>query len=384
MLRTLVVGAVLVSALDIVELNDGQRLVGTIRSTGNEIELLTPAGVRKVAKSETRRILKRAELLATFRQTKATLGEEERAQATLCDWALRHGLYEQCLDLLDQLLEKEGFEAPAQALLVRARQEALLDDLAPYSAWSKNDVQALVGHVAGKSAARSDIAKSWILARPTEDSVPGLERALGSVRVERRLAAAELLGELHPATSLGTLIETSLYDRKPQVREAALRAAQSYQHPRLSRPYIQAIDAAKPATREAAYNAVATLMAPRAVPALIRRLARRADSGGPPRNHVSFTEQISFLQDFEVEIAQGAVIADPVVGILRQGTVLDVRATATVSIPGGERRRLAALLGKLTGQNFGENAGRWAQWWNQNGKAYLEQMLSASMAERQE
>ena len=40
-------------------------------------------------------------------------------------------------------------------------------------------------------------------------------------------------------------------------------------------------------------------------------------------------DHISYLRDFEVEIAQGAVVADPVLGVLREGTILDVRPVAS-------------------------------------------------------
>jgi len=43
------------------------------------------------------------------------------------------------------------------------------------------------------------------------------------------------------------------------------------------------------------------------------------------RANIQNVEQITYLKDFEVEIAQGAVVADPVIDILRDGTILDVK-----------------------------------------------------------
>ncbi len=43
------------------------------------------------------------------------------------------------------------------------------------------------------------------------------------------------------------------------------------------------------------------------------------------RAHINVLNHISYVKDFEVEIAQGAVIADPIVAILRNGPQLDVR-----------------------------------------------------------
>jgi general secretion pathway protein D len=43
------------------------------------------------------------------------------------------------------------------------------------------------------------------------------------------------------------------------------------------------------------------------------------------RAHINVLNHISYVKDFEVEIAQGAVIADPIVAVLRDGPTLDVR-----------------------------------------------------------
>ncbi|MBL8841597.1 MAG: hypothetical protein JNL90_08730 [Planctomycetes bacterium] len=43
------------------------------------------------------------------------------------------------------------------------------------------------------------------------------------------------------------------------------------------------------------------------------------------RAHINVLNHISYVQDFEAEIAQGAVIADPIVKVLRDGPTLDVR-----------------------------------------------------------
>lgn len=43
------------------------------------------------------------------------------------------------------------------------------------------------------------------------------------------------------------------------------------------------------------------------------------------RANIVNQDHITYLQDFEVEIAQGAVIADPVLGVITDGTILDVR-----------------------------------------------------------
>lgn len=45
------------------------------------------------------------------------------------------------------------------------------------------------------------------------------------------------------------------------------------------------------------------------------------------RSYVTVTNQISFIQDFDVDVANSAFIANPNVGIIQEGVVLDVRPT---------------------------------------------------------
>jgi hypothetical protein len=55
-------------------------------------------------------------------------------------------------------------------------------------------------------------------------------------------------------------------------------------------------------------------------------------------------------------------VADPEVGELKTGTVLDVK----VSRVEVEARRLA--LKKITGQDFGADVKKWRDWWKENNK----------------
>ncbi len=47
------------------------------------------------------------------------------------------------------------------------------------------------------------------------------------------------------------------------------------------------------------------------------------------RANLSVVNQISFVQDFDVEVAQTAFIADPVIGVIQDGLALDVRPTVS-------------------------------------------------------
>ncbi|MCZ6786990.1 MAG: hypothetical protein O7E54_07475, partial [Planctomycetota bacterium] len=47
------------------------------------------------------------------------------------------------------------------------------------------------------------------------------------------------------------------------------------------------------------------------------------------RANLTVVNQISFIQDFDVEVAQTSFIADPVIGVIQDGLTLDVRPTVS-------------------------------------------------------
>lgn len=55
--------------------------------------------------------------------------------------------------------------------------------------------------------------------------------------------------------------------------------------------------------------------------------APRLTTFNTQRSNITVVNQISYIRDFDVEVAQSAYIADPVIGIVQDGVVLDVRPT---------------------------------------------------------
>jgi hypothetical protein len=76
---------------------------------------------------------------------------------------------------------------------------------------------------------------------------------------------------------------------------------------------------------------------------------------------------MSFIQDFDVEVAQTAFIADPIVGIVQEGITLDVRVLATERVADIlERRVIRRSLKKLTGVDLGDDPVAWMRWWKEH------------------
>lgn len=368
---------VLCAAFDVVECKDGSRTVGSVLRPGEPSEatvsVLTPFGVQTIPGHEVRRVLRATDFSRNLKELRRE-ADSIPAQLSIARWCIDRGLYEEGLAELAAVLGRP--EAGAHATTVEAfvrdvSPRVLLGEIPPFGTWTEVQQRKLLAAVASDDAGRAAIAESWLLARPPEENRALLESGLDHKSAAVRLASARLLGRQHHPSSLPALIARSLLDRQESVRSTALEAALQYDPLRVSRPYIRAIESEVPETRAVAYAAIARLQPAAAIPALIQALRpvrRIANSGGSPRSHVSFITHITFVQDFEVEIAQGAVIADPIVGVLQEGTVLDVKVASSASMPRRERAIVSELLGRLTGLPYGDDYPRWKAWWEARNK----------------
>jgi len=373
-------------APDIVELNDGSRLVGELRNSASGYLLASPLGRLELDRNQVARVERRNELLATFEQARAAAGQRPHALASLVAIALDRGLYGEAFDACDDATGAGAPAATIDELQARLASEALLDGVAPAlppaddAAWRK-----LLARVAGSSGSRAAFARAFFrTAEPQERDAFLIGRLASGTTAERR-GAALLLQETPNDRALGKLIRASLLDREESVRAAALDAALASSHPDLAVPYLAALDTDDAAFRARAYPALERLRDPRAVEGLIAMLEprKRAAPGGgggasPPHANVFFGEQRAYVSDFDVEIAQGAVIAKPVIGILQSGVALDVAVAGVFIIRCEERRAVLGALGKLTGQSLGNDPVAWRAWWKGQGGALPPVALASS------
>jgi len=247
--------------------------------------------------------------------------------------------------------------------------DALLDDLAPNGAPAAEVRGRLLEKLSAKSPARAAFARAAFGRVPSDELEPWLLGQLKSSRPESRAGAARLLSEMGGEKGLAQLIRSSLLDEHSNVRAAARDGAAASHHSDLASPYLKALASGDERMRERAYPMLEMLRDPRAVPALIDVLkpkpAPAGGSGGfnPPHQHIFIGEQRAYVRDFDVEIAQGAVIAKPIVGILQSGSVLDVKVAGVVQITYVEKVEVVDLLRRLTGQRLGTDPLAWEAWW---------------------
>ena len=85
------------------------------------------------------------------------------------------------------------------------------------------------------------------------------------------------------------------------------------------------------------------------------------------RANLTFLNQVAYVKDFDVEIAQGASIADPQVGSVTSGVILDGRALAVqIYRVQTELLHLHTSLKQLTGVDPGNTVSAWNRWWAEN------------------
>jgi len=359
----------LLVAPDVVELKDGTRLIGKIAATKDVVTIRTPLGALEVPAFDVTRLVKRSELLPKHKALAAAAGDEVRAWLTVATWDLQHGLYPESFDAADRASALAPKDPAVVTLFDQLSRDALLDDLAPNGAPAAEVRGRLLEKLSAKSPARAAFARAALGRVPSDELEPWLLGQLKSSRPESRAGAARLLGEMGGEKGLAQLIRSSLLDEHSNVRAAARDGAAASHHPDLASPYLKALASGDERMRERAYPMLEMLRDPRAVPALIDVLklkpAPAGGSGGfnPPHQHIFIGEQRAYVRDFDVEIAQGAVIAKPIVGILQSGSVLDVKVAGVVQITYVEKVEVVDLLRRLTGQRLGTDPLAWEAWW---------------------
>ncbi len=182
-----------------------------------------------------------------------------------------------------------------------------------------------------------------------------------------RAASAAGLGRKGDEGVVRTLLQLAVKDGSPGVRAAAADSLKTVALPEIATPLIRALDSENAAVRMNAAYALDVMGSRRSVETLIRRVHWVA--GPSNRANLQVLNQISYISDYDVEIAQLSQIGDPIVSQLREGVVLDVKVYGaegtSIEI---ERRAYVHALEHITGKNYGSDVKAWATWWTESGK----------------
>ncbi|MEW6741142.1 MAG: HEAT repeat domain-containing protein [Planctomycetota bacterium] len=367
--------ALLVVSPDLFQLADGREVAGkVIHEDALEVQVATFDGPVTLDPREILGRISAATLLPLFRQTfKDACQRGPVALYALATWCEGRGLEQPLLDTLDRLLEREPEHAGAGALAASLSRRAVMGGPLDVTALDATAIEGYVRRFEATGPGRRAIMVQRLLGAGANDDIPAaLLRVVRQGRLPARLLAIELLGVSRPPQALQPLLLVSITDLHIEARQAAARAVKSFGEPEVVFPLMRTLMHPRSAYRTAAMDALETLGDQRAVGALIANLgplpaASLTPSGGgayAPRNHIFVGRQKALVTDYDVEIASNAVIADPQVSVVQEGTLLDVRVLGVStrrSLP--ERLHTVRVLRRLTDQDFGTSHEQWKRWW---------------------
>ncbi len=328
--------------------------------SGGEWTLL-PAGLVLRAKNERELLDQAAEL-----ERGLPKGDLVRRVA-YADWLVNEGLLVEALKQLDRVLGHEPDHAAALALLARADLPLALPPVPDAEA----ELEAYFAACARLSAAGREVGVQRLVAAP---QIPGLRAALARELVARtsgrRSFATLVLRRMFAGTEVEGLLARAVLDSSNEVRVGAALALRAVANPVVIEPALRAVGSRHAEVRKNAIEALGTMEYREAVEPLFLHLVALQSGGrnGAPRVHIFNGRQRAYVQDYDVEVAQGSAIADPIINVLLEGSVLDVAVIGVTEYQlASERAAVRGALTQLTGANPGETTTAWQRWWQEHG-----------------
>lgn len=318
-----------------------------------------------------------ADLRREAEALRRTLAGDPHRATRLAAWFAAHGLQTELERELDPIFAADPGDPLATAILRGLDVEALVPlpdgDL---TALARAALRA--GEQALGQPTRLRLAELRLERLSPDLYEPLLANAVISKRGGERVFAVGALARLMPREGLKRVLERALLDRQRDVRQAAQRELARSTDPGVVFPLLRGLDSKHPQVRLNAIDALAALGDPRALGDLILRVVHSGGSG--QRVNVSFTKQISYVSDFDVEVAQAAAIADPVINVLQEGAVLDVTLVGTYGETDYyvERSRALDALKKISGKDLGRDPKAWTEWW----QTHREEIVAAYLTRR--
>lgn len=194
-------------------------------------------------------------------------------------------------------------------------------------------------------------------------TIAELRRGLRGHAAGLRRAAAQVAARQGDRDLLMPLVQASLDDPLPWVRSAGGAAAVELDHDEaLGRWTLALWRDRSTSVRVRAAEHLGAHGDAGTVDALIYALA--AGGGREPGAFVFFGRQISVVADVDVEVAQAAAIADPVVSVVSEGVALEVRVLSTTVT-----RTVMASLRRLVGADHGPAEEDWLRWYAESRRA---------------
>ncbi|MEW6073960.1 MAG: ComEC/Rec2 family competence protein [Planctomycetota bacterium] len=356
----------------ILHLADGRVLRARARAVEGGWEVREGREWRLLPSSLVTRAAREKEVLAQARRLERELsgeGEEDLGRRVAwSDWCFAEGLHAEALRALDRVLAAAPDHPLAREVLRRRNVPLSLPPLAPGASAAERDL--FLAAAAKLPPAAREIAVLRIDAAREVFGLPeALRERLLSASPRDREFAAHALRRLLPGAEVQALLGRAILDSSREVRREASLALRDVGDPAVAVPAIRALGSKRALVRENAVQALGAMGYRAAVEPLVRHLlALQAGSARAPHSNIFVGRQFAYVQDFDVEVAAGAAVADPVINIGLEGVALDAAVISAGTMRfqteiAGVRRSLAAL----TGADPGDTTAAWERWWTEHG-----------------
>ncbi|MCA8980316.1 MAG: hypothetical protein KDC14_09840 [Planctomycetes bacterium] len=356
----------------VLHLTDGRVLRGRSKLVDESWSVRVDGAWIDVPASEVERTRVERELLAEAAKLARDIEKDDLERRVIyADWLADQGLFDESLDELDRVLRADPDHSGVLTLIARrtyplerARGRELdvelYKDLVLAGGAARPVERELILALLERSFGRETMAKTFA----HELTALGNTRREFATLAYRRVLVGEEVRELLRRCAL---------DGSTAVREGAARALAATGETGMTLPLIRALGSESAAVRTNSAESLGVLaktLGPAATalaaPALVNRYSALAQGGGvtrPPAAHIYIGKQFAYVGDFDVEIAQGSSIADPIVMVGEEGALLDVRLGG---ISGWtivrEARALRGSLEMLSGEKRGASADAWEAW----------------------
>ncbi|MCI0339806.1 MAG: hypothetical protein L0216_01435 [Planctomycetales bacterium] len=361
------------AAADVVRLKDGRTVRGAVSEAGEYLLVATPAGEIRVLRSEVEGVDREAspaDVAAEYARRRGAVAEGEAASwVALGQWCRGEGLALEGAAAFERAVALDTDHPEARAALghVRFRGRWMTEAEAMVAKgfvryrgkWVLPAERDYLRRRDGVAADAPDPPAEPAAAAP--GSFAADLRALGSADPAIREAAARRLATRREIATVRALTRAAVADPDASVRSAALSSLHAIRYENTPLYLGSALRSRKEAIRTRAAEALGTFAASPLAPRVLAGYAVEGWGGGP-RVNIFIGQQTAYIRDFEVEVAQTAAIADPIVGVIMEGTVLDFQCLGIQElISVSEKNAATRAWENLTGQKSGDPQ-EWARW----------------------
>jgi hypothetical protein len=368
----------------VLHLADGRVLVGTIISEGKTYSIRTLTGVKTANAAQVTRVERRDALLATYARLAAERQPDDGfAWLSVARWCREKGLLEEMWASLERArasgapgldevlgeLEAEVLGARQGAPVAKKVKELLLEVRGNDSIRDRAVIAILANLPLAEAELRNGGRTHWRSAARKA----AVEAVAARIRAGTAPAAGQdqaVSGRQAPAAAddVNFLVMRTVSDASEPVRATSVRAVRELGMAGAAVDQIGPLMRHRSdAVRMRAAEALGNLGEPRGVEYLLTALS--GGGGSSPRGHVAFLDFTSYIRDFDVEVAQAAAIADPVVDTVMSGVVLDaqVKGVSWERLV-LERKTIRNAVRKLAGPGLPEDPKHWSEWWAKRGE----------------